>query len=132
MESVTKETITSRGRNIDDVVNAPDQPQATIYQTLEYLTYFFMGAIEVLLAFRLVLKMTGANAVSGFVNFIYTLSSIFVLPYEGIFQQTSAQGAETTATFEPATLIAIMVNIVIAWGIVMLIRVLSGRKQVVE
>jgi len=37
-------------------------------------------------------------------------------------------GAETTSVFEPATLTAIIVYALVAWGIVSLIRIISGKK----
>lgn len=83
-----------------------------------------------LLAFRLVLKITGASLTSAFVGLIYGLTGIFILPFEGIFRRGYAQGVETTSILEPSTLVAIVVYAVLAWGIVKLIRVLSGEKQV--
>ncbi|MEK7127125.1 MAG: YggT family protein [Patescibacteria group bacterium] len=104
--------------------------EATNSQTVEYLVYFFFGVLEVLLAFRLVLKLTGASLASAFVGLIYGLTGIFILPFEGIFRRGYAQGVETTSVLEPSTLVAIVVYAVLAWGIVKLIRVLSGEKQV--
>lgn len=51
------------------------------------------------------------------------------MPFEGIFRQGFTQGIETTSVLEPATLVAIVVYAVLAWGIIKLIRVLSGEKQ---
>jgi ABC-type amino acid transport system permease subunit len=82
------------------------------------------------LAFRFVLKLTGAGLGSDFVNFIYSLSNIFTIPFQGIFSSGTAQGAETTAVFEPATIVAVLVYAVVAWGLVQLIKLISGKKQV--
>lgn len=98
-------------------------------QTTEYLIYYFFGALEILLAFRLILKLTGASLTSGFVAMIYGLSNIFVWPFEGIFRRAFAQGVETTSVLEPATLVALAVYAVVAWGIVKLVRISSGEQQ---
>lgn len=98
-------------------------------QTTEYLVYYFFGALEILLAFRLVLKLLGASTLSGFVRFIYGLTGIFVMPFEGIFRRAFAQGVETTSVLEPATLVALVVYIILAWGIVKLVRISSGEQQ---
>ncbi|MDP2861105.1 MAG: YggT family protein [bacterium] len=85
--------------------------------------------MEVLLAFRLVFKLTGASISSAFVGLIYGLTGIFILPFEGIFRRGYAQGVETTSVLEPSTLVALIVYAVLAWGIVKLLRILSGEQQ---
>lgn len=111
----------------ETVVTTP-KVKATSYQTVEYLIYFFFGALEILLAFRLVLKLAGAGT-SGFVSLIYGLTGIFMLPFEGIFHRGFAQGVETTSVLEPSTLVAIIVYIALAFGIVKLVRIFSGQQQ---
>lgn len=103
---------------------------ATNTQTTEYLIYFIFGLIEILLAFRLVFKLAGANPVSGFVNFIYALTDLFVSPFTGIFSRATTTGVETTAVFEPETLVALVVYALLSWGIVKLVHIVSGEKQV--
>ena len=132
MAEITKETITTQdtqGENTNTVITTPVKERATNSQTVEYLVYFFFGALEVLLAFRLVLKLMGANVASAFVGLIYGLTGIFILPFEGIFRRGFTQGIETTSVLEPSTLVALIVYAVLAWGIVKLLRVLSGEQQ---
>jgi hypothetical protein len=134
MTQIIKETITTQGSSSNPVaknpvISAPVKVEATNKETTEYLIYFFFGLIEVLLAFRLILKLTGASILSGFVRFIYGLTGIFILPFEGIFRRGYAQGAETTSVLEPSTLVAIIVYVILAWGIVKLLRISTGEKQ---
>ncbi|OGG05084.1 hypothetical protein A2Z33_06110 [Candidatus Gottesmanbacteria bacterium RBG_16_52_11] len=102
---------------------------ATSSQTIEYLVYFLFGALEVLLAFRLILKLTGANIYSAFVGLVYGITGVFILPFEGIFRRGISRGVETTSVFETSTVVAIIVYAVLAWGIVKLIRIFSGERQ---
>jgi glucan phosphoethanolaminetransferase (alkaline phosphatase superfamily) len=127
MANFTKETVTTEEN--ETVVARKDQGKATGSQTLEYLVYFIFGLLEIILAFRLVLKLLGASVSSNFVSSIYNVSKIFIWPFEGIFSRATAQGAETTAVFEPATLVAIIVYSLVAFGIVQIVRILSGEKQ---
>jgi len=129
MAEFIKETITTQKDNTNTVTKTPTKKGATSSQTVEYLVYFLFGVLEILLAFRLVLKLTGANISSAFVGLIYGLTGIFILPFEGIFRRGFAQGVETTSVFEPSTLVAIIVYAVLAWGIVKLLRILSGERQ---
>lgn len=129
MAELIKETITTKGDNNNPVVNTPAKREATNSQTIEYLVYFFFGALEILLVFRLILKLTGASISSGFVGLIYGLTGILILPFEGIFRRFFAQGVETTSVLEPSTLVAIIVYAVLALGIVKLVRIFSGEQQ---
>lgn len=124
MAEYVKETITTRGSD-----NTPKNNEATSSQTIEYIIYFLFGILEILLTFRLVFKLAGASFSSAFVSLIYSLSGIFIMPFTGIFRQATATGVETTAILEPSTLVAIIVYAILAWGIVKLVRILSGEKQ---
>ena len=107
----------------------PREEKAESSQTLEYIIYFIFGIIEVLLVFRLIFKLTGANPFSTFVSFIYALTQIFVMPFAGIFHQAAGTGDVTTAVLEPGVIVALIVYLVLAWGIVQLVEILSGRMQ---
>lgn len=137
MAEISKETVTTQGSNSNPVVNTTTKntsvkSTASSSQTIEYLIYFLFGALEVLLAFRLILKLTGASISSAFVGLIYGLTGIFILPFEGIFRRGYAQGVETRSILEPSTLVAIIVYAVLAWGMVKLLRILSGEQHLAE
>jgi hypothetical protein len=84
------------------------ETNATAYQTVEYLVYYAFGVLEAFLAFRLVLKLAGANIGSGFVRFVYGLTGLFIVPFEGIFRRWFAPGVEMTSVLEPSTIVAII------------------------
>lgn len=142
MTEITKETISTQDvqSGVEDVVVvAPSGTEANVIkptkvaasssQTTEYLIYFFFGALEILLAFRLVLKMMGASDLSAFVRGLYGITGLFILPFEGIFRRGFNQGLETTSIIEPSTMVAIVVYAILAWGIVKLTRIFSGERQ---
>jgi len=84
-------------------------------QVVWYLLYL----IEVLLAFRFLLKLTEANAGAGFTRFIYDYSRPLVAPFLNVFGITSSDGT----IFEWPTLLAMFVYWVIAYAIIKLIMV---------
>lgn len=127
MTEIIKETIKSE--STPTVVMRPAVDETTQTQTVEYFVYFVFGLLEVLLAFRLVLKLMGASMASGFVGFIYSLTGVFILPFEGIFRRGFSQGIETTSVLEPSVIVAIIVYSLLAWGIVKLVRIFSGERQ---
>jgi hypothetical protein len=128
MAEYNKETVTTEE---DDTAQPKKTPkrESTGTQTVEYIIYYIFGALEVLLAFRLVLRLFGANPNSGFVNWIYNFSAWFIWPFQGIFPNPTTTGAVTTAVFEPATLVAIIVYALVAWGIAKLISIFAGERQ---
>jgi hypothetical protein len=126
--SQTRETTTTQ-RNTNPAVDDQGNRKASSSQTGAYIVYFIFGVLEILLAFRFVLKLAGASPSSGFVNFVYGVSRVFVAPFNGIFHTSLAQGAETTSVFEPSTLVALIVYALVAWGIVKLIQISSGKQQ---
>ncbi|SRR3989339_370721 len=126
MAEMIKETV------ITQEAATPVRVEASKYQTVEYIIYYIFGTLEILLAFRLILKIMGASMNSAFVDFIYGLTGLFTLPFEGIFRRGISQGLETTSVLEPATLVAIIVYAFSAWGIVKLTRIFSREKQPTE
>lgn len=125
MAEIIRETVTTR----DEEVTTPVKTETTSTQTAERLIYFLFGFLEILLIFRLIFKLAGASHGSYFVGIIYSLTGIFIMPFSGIFRQATAAGVETTAILEPSTVVAIMVYAVLAWGIVALVRILSGKRE---
>ncbi len=129
MAEIIKESVTSENQGQTAAVTTEVKSEASGSKTIEYIIYFIFGLLDVLLVFRLILKLTGASTTSSFVNLIYDITRIFILPFEGIFNKGSADILETTSVFEPATLVAIIVYGILAWGIVKLIRIFSGETQ---
>ncbi len=131
MAEIIQETVTTENvdTNADKIMTTPVKAGATKSETTEYLIYYIFGALEVLLAFRLVLKIMGANISSAFVGFIYGLSGIFIMPFEGIFRRGVSEGLETASVLEPATSVPIMLYAFLGWGIVKLVRIFSGEQQ---
>jgi hypothetical protein len=89
------------------------------------IIWYILGIIEVLLALRFILKLTGANPFSGFVDFIYTASRPLAAPFYGIFNVDVAG----QSVFEWTTLIAMLVYALVAWGLVKLILLIRPVSE---
>ncbi len=83
------------------------------------LVYFIIGVLVALLGIRFILQLLGASEASAFVRFIYSLTEPLVAPFYGVFQTTIAYG---TARLELETLVAMIVYLLIGWGVASLIR----------
>jgi hypothetical protein len=86
--------------------------------------WFICGVIEVLLGFRFVLALLGANPANSFANFIYSASHPFVAPFFSLFGYKLHYGV---SRFEIETLVAMLVYAIIAWGLVKLVTI--GRPR---
>jgi hypothetical protein len=96
-----------------------------IFKTYQIIWYI-LGVVETLLALRIGLKALGANMGSGFVDFIYSVSAPFALPFSGIFGVTVSQGN----VVEWSTFVAMAVYALIAYGIVQLILLIKPTNPV--
>jgi hypothetical protein len=108
-------------------VTRPDTTQRNM--KARKITYYILGVLETLFAFRLVFKILGANPESAFVNVIYSITNIFLAPFKGIFRNAVTNGIETEAILEPELLIAIASYAVLAWGVIKLIELVGNHKD---
>jgi len=86
------------------------------------VVWYVLGIIEVLLAFRFVLKLLGANPAAGFTAFIYGITYALAAPFLTVFRTARVEGS----VFEWSTLLAMLVYLIIAWAISKLL--LMGRS----
>jgi hypothetical protein len=91
------------------------------------LVWYITGIIVALLALRLVLLLLAANNSAGFVEFIYSLSGVFAAPFFGIFNYQPTYGQ---FTFEVSTVVAIVVYVLIGWGIAKLATLTRPQGEV--
>lgn len=111
--------------------NAPEKPQDKVpaprreirHFKAVNIIYYLAGVIEVLLVFRFIFRLFAANAASGIVMFIDSVSAPFMAPFNMIFP-TSPIG---NGGLEWPILIAMAVYLIVAFGIVQLINVIVAR-----
>lgn len=103
-------------RNRDTVEERPAAEVTPVVDRpsiLSQIIWWVAGVILLLLAFRFVLSLLGANHNNGFANFIYDTSHPFVAPFFGLFNYNNIQYG--VSRFEVYTLIAMAVYAAIAW-----------------
>lgn len=83
------------------------------------IVWYILGLIEVLLAFRFVLKLLAANPAAVFTSFIYGVTYVFATPFLNVFRITQVNGS----VFEWTTLLSMFVYWLIAFGIVKLLLI---------
>jgi hypothetical protein len=126
------ERIRHRGiSNRDDVVDEEPVARTDVAAERNYginivsrIIWFVAGVILLLLAFRFVLSLLGANTTNGFAQFIYNTSHPFVAPFFGLFNYNNIQYG--ISRFEVYTLIAMAVYAAVAWVLSALANI--GRR----
>ncbi len=88
------------------------------------LIYFIFGIIEMLLAFRFIFKILGANPRSPFVDFIYDFSSVFLTPFINIFPRATIRTDVATSVLEPETIVALIIYALLAQLIIQALSVM--------
>jgi hypothetical protein len=77
------------------------------------VVWYILGILEIILAFRFILKLLDANSAAAFTRFVYDLSGVFTAPFESVFRVTQVSGT----VFEWTTLLAMVVYYLVALGI---------------
>lgn len=106
--------------------NRQSQRVAEHRYTLAKITqfiWFFTGILEALIGIRVLLKLIAANPNAGFAQFIYTLTTPFLVAFFGLTATPSTSGA----VLEIPSLVAMLVYVLVAWGIIRLLWLLFDR-----
>lgn len=117
-------SVVTRTTRIEDDSNI-NRSEVQSVNMIARVIWYIAGVLLVLLAFRFILALLGANPSNSFANFIYSLSHPFVAPFFSLFGYNLRYGV---SRFETYTLVAMLVYAVIAWGIVKLVTLKSDSE----
>ncbi len=106
------------------VAESASAPSSVVAQRV---VWYIVGFIVALLALRLVLQLLGANQGNGFVDFVYALSGVFAAPFFGMFSYQPSYGV---SYFEVSTVVAILIYLLVGWGVAKLFTLGSNRADV--
>ena len=95
-----------------------------LYQVNRIL-WSLLAFLEILLAFRFVLRMIGANPASGFAVLMYGVTGVFVAPFNGLVGTPTSGGS----ALEVTTLIAMAVYALIFWGFTYVLKMVVERPR---
>ena len=92
---------------------------------LNRIIWSILVFLEILLAFRFILRMIAANPDSGFAVFLYGITGLFTAPFNGLIATPTSGGS----SLELTTLIAMVVYALVFWGIAYIIRMIVDRPS---
>jgi uncharacterized protein YggT (Ycf19 family) len=88
------------------------------------IVLFALSVLETLLVIRFFLKLLGANPDAAFTVFMYSITELFVAPFEGVFPSPGTRGS----VLDFATLLAMIVYALLAWLIISAVETLASRR----
>lgn len=107
-----------------DVTQRHPEPAAnTSIWTATRVIALALTVVETVLLARFALKLFGANADQALVAFVYALTDLLVVPFQGIFQQPAGP-----PVFEVAAVLAIVFFLLIGALVVAVVRAATGRR----
>lgn len=111
--SVQTQTVTKKGSSFSDfVVSKTNQ-----------IIFTFIGIIDLLLLLRVIFLLLGANQV-GIVDFILSITRIFVAPFTGIFDSPSSGDSY----LDVASIVAMVIYLVIGIILGVIIDLFADEK----
>lgn len=125
-ETEVRETTTRDGNTTvqrQTVARREETPGVVVAQRV---VWFIAGLISIIIALRFVFLLLGANRGADFTDFVYSLSAPFVAPFVGIFGEPTYG----TSVFEVSSLLAIVIYLLIAWGIAKLFTIARPKDEV--
>jgi len=89
------------------------------------MIWLLLGLLEAVLALRVVFKLIGVNATNSFATLLYSVTNIFVAPFASLTGAPAAGGM----VLEISTIIAMIVYLLIFWGIERIVNVVFYRPR---
>jgi hypothetical protein len=99
------------------------QRVATIKAT--QIIWLLLGLLEAAIALRVVFKLIAVNAANPFAKLLYGVTHLFVGPFASLVRNPSSGGNVLEAT----SIIAMLVYLLIAWGIERIVNVVFYRPR---
>jgi hypothetical protein len=89
------------------------------------LIWLLLGLLEAALALRVVFKLIAVNAANPFAALLYNVTNLFVAPFASLTSAPAAGGM----VLEISTILAMIIYLLIAWGIERIVNVLFYRPR---
>jgi hypothetical protein len=89
------------------------------------IIWLLLGLLEASIALRVVFKLIAVNAANPFAKFLYGVTNLFVAPFKSLVGNPTSGGN----VLEITSIIAMLVYLLIAWGIVRIVYVLLYRPH---
>ncbi|MQC26296.1 MAG: YggT family protein [Chloroflexi bacterium] len=101
-----------------------DAVRRLVLSKVTQFIWWATGLLEGAIGLRVLLKLMAANPNNPFASFVYSLTDIFLWPFVSLTATPSADGI----VMEISSLIAMIVYLLLAWGLVELMHLIMSRR----
>lgn len=101
------------------IKEANERKRVTVFRVTQ-LNWLVFGVIEAVIGLRVLFKLVAANPENPFANLVYSITDLFLVPFQGLVADPGANGM----VLEVSSIIAMLVYALIGAGIAKLIWVL--------
>lgn len=115
VEKVTEQQTQDAAGRVTTTRAVSSDTQERQVNKVNQVIWFIFGVLTAFLLLRIVLSLMGANEANSFASFIYGITAPFVAPFRGLLQVGEFQRG--VSRFEVETLVAVIVYLLLAWGI---------------
>ena len=112
-------------RDVRTTQNEQGQGQRFATFKVTQMIWLLLGLLEAAIALRVVFKLIAVNAANPFAALLYSITNLFVAPFASLVGAPAANGM----VLEISSIIAMVVYLLIAWGIERIVYVLFYRPQ---
>lgn len=91
------------------------------------LVYMVFGVIDGLLLIRIVLKLLGANPHAAFASWLYSVTSVFLMPFKNLLPTIGNEQSQ----LEMSVVVAVLVYALIGWALGRLFAIVLYRNVTV-
>ncbi len=123
-QPVVEETVIQREPTVQtqrQIVEESGASGRALVSRIAALIWVVFGVLDALIALRIVLKLIAANPGSGFADFVYKLTDVFLAPFSGL---VASPVIGSSGVFEISSIIALVVYALLAWVIVRIFRLI--------
>ena len=108
--------------NFERSMQSPTERRYTLSKVTQFV-WLLTGILEAAIGIRVLLKLMAANPNAGFADFIYAVTTPFLLPFFGLTATPAANGA----VLEIPSLIAMVVYAIVGWILVKLVWIIFDK-----
>lgn len=125
-ETEVRETTTKDGDSTVQRQTVARKDHISPIVIAQRVVWFIIGLICIIIALRFTFLLLGANRGADLTGFIYSFSDPFVAPFVGIF----GEPVYGKSVFEISSVLAIVIYLLIGWGIVKLLTIARPHDEV--
>ena len=112
-------------RDVRTTLHEQGREQRVATFKVTQVVWLLLGLLETVIGLRVIFKLIAVNGANSFAALLYNVTNLFVAPFTSLVKAPASGGM----VLEISSIIAMVVYLLIAWGLERIIYVLFYRPQ---